>query len=198
MKESALMRDASTQEKEALQWAIGHFQSLADFLKHGGTLKEDLKNQIRMIRSGVVPFDYSDDVAQLVKDADGGDEAAHTILLETAATFIEQGIALEYDSPLREFLVKFLRNPKLKRKPGRKHRVVAQRNTLIGYAVWRINRDWKFPATRNEATQSASAISITKKALSEVGINLTEAAITKIWNAINKETARWKKELGIK
>jgi len=42
--------------------------------------------------------------------------------------------------------------------------------------------NWKFSPTRNEATEDASAISIAQKALGKLDIDLTEGAITKIWN----------------
>jgi hypothetical protein len=59
---------------------------------------------------------------------------------------------------------------------------------------------WKFSPTRNEATEVASAISIVKRALQEVEIDLTEGAITKIWDksgAWKEQAARWKKSVRI-
>jgi hypothetical protein len=51
-----------------------------------------------------------------------------------------------------------------------------------------------------EATEEASAISIVKRALREVEIDLTEGAITKIWDksgACKGGAARWKKSVRI-
>ena len=55
------------------------------------------------------------------------------------------------------------------------------RDSTVGWVSQREPR-WKFSPTRNDATEEASAISIVKKALGEIGVHLTEAAITKLWN----------------
>jgi hypothetical protein len=104
-------------------------------------------------------------------------------LLELAASRLQRGRIL--GEPLTDYLVGFLRNPKQPERPrGRKDTRYVDRNLVIANVILGIKDKWGFSATRNEATESASAISITQKALKQVEIELTEAAITKIFKTV--------------
>jgi len=104
---------------------------------------------------------------------------AHEYLLAVAAALIHDDQPLP--GPLKEFVIGFLRNPEGPRRgPGRKRDYI--RDEVTAFAVSHICLNWKFSPTRNEATTEPSAVSIVKRALEEIDIYLTEAAITKIWD----------------
>ena len=122
----------------------------------------------------------NDELLDLIRSAREAKESREYVLA-VAAALIENGDRLP--GPLKEFVVEFLRNPQeLNPGPGRKRSDLVQRDNTIGFVVATICLRWKFAATRNEATEEACAVSITKKALERVGICLTEGAITKIWD----------------
>jgi hypothetical protein len=182
-------------ESAALQWAIKHFRNNSHYLKVKDpfgewlTYNKQLLNSVRTIPWGdkvsiVVPdgaeaesrMDY-DDLEFVGKARE--DAAIHGYLLAIAAALIDKEDILP--DPLKKFVIEFLRNPSAPR-PGRGRRVLTHRDFCISYTVRLICMQWQFAPTRNETTEGASAISIVKRALEEVGTHLTEAAITKIWN----------------
>ena len=99
---------------------------------------------------------------------------------EVAAALLERNEQLP--SSLQEFVVDYLRNPKVNRKAGRDFFDLKLRNMLIADTINIISWRWKFHPTRNDATEDASAASIVRDALAEgAKLRLTEAAINKIW-----------------
>ena len=125
-----------------------------------------------------------DELVDLIAAAREGGET-HEYLLAVAAALMDNDHSLP--GPLKEFVIEFLRNPEVPRRgPGRKRDY--NRDNLIAWAVATICIRWEFCHTRNEATRKASAISIVKRALEAVEIDLTEAAIAKIWEQELLET----------
>jgi hypothetical protein len=99
---------------------------------------------------------------------------------EVAAALLERNEQLP--SSLREFVVDYLRKPKVNRKAGRDFFDLKLRNMVIAETINIISERWKFHPTRNDATEDASAASIVCDALVEgAKLRLTEAAINKIW-----------------
>jgi hypothetical protein len=184
-------------EKEALQWAIEYFKGHADYgsLRPGGRQKEELDNMLRLARQGLL-FDSDEQVRDYIELATAGDNSAKTLLLETVARYADWGLPPDYWGPLRDYAIKFLRNPEpSKKRPGRKRSELRQRDNAIFYAAWRINRQWGFSPTRNVLTRNRpSATSIVKEALEEVAVNLSEDDVVKIWRAHKKELDRWASE----
>jgi len=185
---------ATLGEEEALQWAVDECLRNRHQLRRGGYVQEYVERCVELLRDGgelalraaAIPWcGDEDEVSDLVRSSRDGDETAHRFLLELAAARIEQAQSLS--RPLKEFVIEFLRDPKKSNsaRVGRKRSDFA-RDFFIFYAIFQIKTKWEFPATRNEATRSASAASITQKALEKVGIHLTEAAVTKIWNCKKK------------
>lgn len=176
-------------EKEALQWAIGEFQRNKALLKFGGTAEERAAWIVKVLLYAGTASDGEiflagsefDRAADYVEAAQHGDKLGTKVSLALGAALIERGEVLR--EPLRELIVEFLRNPKPpKRGAGRKASDLVERNSTISYVIGIVAIRWKFSATRNEATQNPSAVSIVQAALEKVGINLTEAAVTRIWN----------------
>jgi hypothetical protein len=198
---AAMKEPASTagDEGAALQWAIENFRNNAhqlkdpDFAKRRFAYSKQLllgKGMVKTIQRGdafsiVIPESTEqlhrmdpDELGDLIAEARDG-KGAHEYLLAVAAALIDSNYSLP--DPLKEFVIDFLRNPEAPRPgPGRKRNHV--RDGAIAWAVAMICIRWKFSPTRNDATRDASAISIVKRALEEVGFNLTEAAISKIWD----------------
>jgi hypothetical protein len=197
-----IAEDAPRDENAALQWAVEHFRGVIDYLMPGGTHKQDLDKNIKMLRAGGEFFDGYDDISEYIKIARQGDHAANTVLLETAASWIAQGIPARYWGPLREFIVEFLRNPQqVTRTRGRKRSTLSQRDLFIAFAVRQIHLRWGIPKTRNVASRNGgrhSATSIVKQALESVALNLSEDDVAKIWGAEQKRMDRWKESRGIK
>jgi hypothetical protein len=173
-----------TDEKEALKWAIDHFSRHRDDLNRRppagmppGSVDACVVAYLAAYREGDLEFCNMTD---LVADA-REDEMSFEILVELTAKLIEAGSPLS--ETLREFVVGFLRNPmKVKRRPGPSRLDFQYRDRVIEGAVWHIRDTWKFPATRNEATERASAASVVRDALEAgAGVNLTEKAVNKIW-----------------
>ena len=187
-------------ESAALQWAIENFRNNAHNLKDSASAKKRLaynkklvlfmNSVVETIQRGnslsiVVPesteqlhrMDH-DELVDLIAQARNGGET-HEYLLAVAAALVDNDHSLP--GPLKEFVIEFLRTAEVPRRgPGR--RPDYSRDNCIAWAVATICIQWKFSPTRNEATRGPSAISIVKRALEEVGINLTEAAISKIWD----------------
>jgi hypothetical protein len=84
---------------------------------------------------------------------------------------------------LREFLVEFLRDPDKWMKAGKRGPSgydLKWRDMIIAGIIGGIVRGWKFPATRNDATERPSAASIVHEALVAAGIDdLQEKAINR-------------------
>jgi hypothetical protein len=203
-------------ESAALQWAIENFRNNAhnlidpDFAKKLLAYSKQLllyKGMVQTIQRGdalsiVVPESAEqshrmdpDELVDLITKA-REEELAHEYLLAVAAALIDNNYSLP--DPLKEFTIEFLRNPEAPRPgPGRKRNY--RRDVVIAWVVAGICIQWEFSATRNEATSGASAISIVKRALEEVGVNLTEAAIVKIWDKScwKDSVSGWKQTVGI-
>jgi hypothetical protein len=196
MSEPALPGD----EGAALQWAVENFRNNVPKLKDPDSAKERLAyNKQLLIRmsccvetiqrgntlSIVVPespeqlhrMDHDELVDLIAAARKGG--GAHELLLAVAAALIDNDYSLP--SPLKEFVIEFLRNPEVPQR-GRGRKREYERDDVIAWAVATICIRWEFSPTRNEATSGPSAISIVKRALEKIGIHLTEAAITKIWD----------------
>jgi hypothetical protein len=183
-------------ETEALEWAVGYFRRCAHILEPGRTELDKFERVKRFLRN-VENEDFlneealtdkydswsGDDeaISGRIKDARAGRGTSHVFLLELAASRLERGKIL--GKALTGYLVEFLRNPKQPKRRGRKDTRYVDRNGIIANVILGIKNKWGFSFTRNEATESPSAISITKKALKQVGIELTETAITKIFKA---------------
>ena len=109
-----------------------------------------------------------------------GDAAAEAVVLEIAAQHIEQYWPLPLF--LRDFVSWRLREIKdLAVKRSRR----ASRNFLRDFII--VNRITKvvslgFHATRNEASEREFACAIVARAIREAGLDLSEAAVVKIWS----------------
>jgi hypothetical protein len=187
-------------ESAALQWVIENFCNKAHSLKDPDSAKKRLaynkkllllmNSIVETIQRGnslsiVVPesteqlhrMDHDELVDLIAAARDGGE--THEYLLAVAAALMNNDHSLP--GPLKEFVIEFLRSTEVPRRgPARKPDY--SRDNFIAWAVATICIRWKFSPTRNEATKGPSAISIVKRALEEVGVNLTEAAISKIWD----------------
>ena len=177
-------------EEDALRWAMEEFRRNAHNLKPGGGQNERMAYLEKILRAGaahrgeiVVGGAEFDRAADYVEAAQHGDKLGRKVSLELAATIIERGGGLV--SPLKEFIVEFLRNPKEpKGSAGRKTSELVNRNRAIHYVIATIVLRSKFPATRNDASKGKgpSAASIVCAALKQsVSIKLTEEAVNKIW-----------------
>lgn len=210
------MNEVPRDETAALQWAIESFRNNARIRMDPSHIRErrdynalllnEFRATVETIQRGdtqsiMVPDSFEtthrmdhDELLDLIACA-RKDGEVYEYLLAIAAALIENGYALP--APLKEFVVGFLQNPKVPRPGrGRKRATLSPRDNFIAWVVSMICLRWKFHATRNEATERASAASITQKALSQVGIYLTEAAINKIWNnSIWKPSIDRQKEL---
>jgi hypothetical protein len=196
--------DTPQDESAALQWAIKNFRKNEHNLKDTDIERKKLTYYKRLLsaakitviqhggeQSIVVPDSPEtqhrldpDELITLIKGArENGDQRDY--LLALAAAALDNGQNLP--GPLKEFVTEFLRSPRAT--GSRRGRPASYtRDDVISWAVSEISIRWKFFPTRNDATEEASAISIVKKALGEVGVHLTEAAITKIWN----KSGSWK------
>ena len=194
--------DAFRDENAALQWAIETFRNNASALKGGGSKKErlaynktlllHLKRCVETIQHNgapamVVPESYetlhridNEELLDLIRDA-GEAKETREYMLAVAAALIENENRLP--DPLKKFVIEILRNlQEPSPGPGRKRSNLVERDSIIGFVVASICVRWKFSPTRNEATERASAISIAQKALGQLGTDLTEGAISKIWD----------------
>ena len=177
--------DAQSVEREALQWAADRFRDHASVLPAEGSRRF-------LLASAVSAFLAAYDIA---KHSNKTDDKIYVedllpafkeeyftpdLRCELAAALLERNEQLP--SSLREFVVDYLRNPKVKRKAGRDFFDLKLRNMLIADTINIISERWKFHPTRNDVTEDASAASIVRDALAEgAKLRLTEAAINKIW-----------------
>jgi hypothetical protein len=199
---------APRDESAALQWAVETFRRNAfcfdpDYagkrLAYNKQLLLHMKVMVETIQhaggqSIVVPESTAelhridpDELLDLIAKARESD-IVREYLLAVAAALIDNKHTLP--EPLKEFAAQFLRNPKTPQ-PSRGRPVLHRRDNVISWAIAMICIQWEFSPTRNEVTEEASAISIVKKALGEIRVHLTEAAITKIWN----KSGSWKESV---
>jgi hypothetical protein len=185
-----------SREKEALEFAANFFRDYNhEFSAEGNWLarkealaKETPNEQEKAIRGlgGLALFK--------------GDIRAIEMLCDLAARYIEEKRRMP--KSLRIFTCLFLRHPfttfrsegeklvpgeKIKSKPGPHPQDRSNRNQAICVVIEAIRYHWGFDATRSPASKGSakhvSAASIVRDALEQgVNINLTEAAVNKIWN----------------
>jgi hypothetical protein len=177
-------------EADALQWAIVFFSVIRAELTPDGSksVAYDAETIVYMHdewgKEESNDVDYRAYLARLfrVSITPEGDPAVFE-LCALAATLIERGEPLS--GPLKTFIVKFLRRDPIfvaAKKPGPKGGHLAHRDVCIGEAIEYLAKTWKFPATRNVATDRPCAASIVREALEKgAGVHLTEAAVNKIW-----------------
>jgi hypothetical protein len=179
----------------ALQWAVDTFRRNAHiFPACHLALPLDVKYRRAGERESVElgyaehsELVHDDEISAIVKNAHDGNKAAARFLSEIAARLVEQGDPLP--APLRQLISRTLRHPKRNR-VGRTRFDLAERNQIVCFVVTIISLNWGFLPTRNAATEQAAAVSIAEEALRQVGIDLTESAIAKIWNSPDNHS--WK------
>lgn len=195
----AVEQSSGARESEALEWAIDYFRD-SDLKSRGNSalldfaVAEDVWRNDQKALDGYITFRvncvlaYTGPSAGQVRRRHGKPpwDLASSVrgLCKYAAILMDRGETLP--ELLRNFILKFLLDPNLllKRvgKPGRKHGDLKLRDLFIAGAIEHIAETWKFPATRNVATESASAASIVRGALeSGARIHMVEKAINKIW-----------------
>ena len=187
--------DAQSVEREALQWAADRFRDRASILSAEGS-------RYVLVASAVNSFLAAYDMAKhsiktdekiLVEDLLHEFKEEYftpDLRCEVAAALLERNEQLP--SSLREFVVDYLRNPKVNRKAGRDFFDLKLRNMLIADTINIISERWKFHPTRNDVTEDASAASIVRDALAEgAKLHLTEAAIKKIWRRFGPMALNW-------
>jgi hypothetical protein len=99
------------------------------------------------------------------------------------------GELIELGEPLPEHMrigvAAYLKNevgraaPPPRRGPKPYHR--EGRNALIACVIEHVRDFWLFPATRNEASEHASAALVVSRVLEKVGVHLSESAVNSIW-----------------
>ena len=174
-------------EKEALEWAVEFFRGEAANLKRDGSRTQGREFRMTTDVSTYHHFSRRDQakVQRMLKNtvewAHGGDTSAGQALCDIAADLLKRGEPLP--NSLLQFVIGFLRDPKanVRRGRGPNPNDLAHRNRRIFYATREIVDRWKFPATGDNDARS-SAASIARDAL-ELGarVNITEAAVNKIW-----------------
>jgi hypothetical protein len=181
---------AQSVEREALQWAADWFRDRASVLSAEGSRGFLVAGAVNSFLAAYDNAKYSikTDEKILVEDLLHAFEEEHftpDLRCKVAAALLERNEQLP--SSLREFVVDYLRNPKVNRKAGRDFFDLKLRNTLIADTICIISERWKFHPTRNDATEDASAASIVRDALAGgADLRLTEAAINKIWRRFGK------------
>jgi hypothetical protein len=184
-------------EKEALEWVTYFFREMGPRFSstdaNWRTSKETLAKQA------------GDQQDKSIREPGGlalfqGDIRAIEMLCDLAARHLAEG--KEMPEPLRIFTCLFLLQPftkwrddgeklvpggKIKSKPGPHPRDRSNRNHAICVAIETVMYRWGFDATRNPASKDSakhvSAASIVRDGLGRgANINLTEAAVNKIWN----------------
>jgi hypothetical protein len=177
--------DAQSVEREALQWAADRFRDRAIVLSPEGSRCVLVGSAVNRFLAAyyIAKHSIKTDEKILVEDLLHEFKEEYftpDLRCEVAAALLEGNEQLP--SSLREFVVDFLRNPKVNRKAGRDFFDLKFRNMLIAETINIISDRWKFHPTRNDATEDASAASIVRDALAEgAKLCLTEAAINKIW-----------------
>ena len=175
--------DAQSFEPEALQWAADRFRDRASILSVSRRFLVASAVNRFLAAYYMAKHSIKTDEKILVEDLLHEFKEEYftpDLRCEVAAALLERNEQLP--SSLREFVVDYLRNPKVKRKAGRDFFDLKLRNMLIADTINTISWRWKFHPTRNDATEDASAASIVRDALAEgAKLRLTEAAINKIW-----------------
>jgi hypothetical protein len=190
------VRPLQSAENRALKWAISFFLDHADALTADG----GKASRVRII-ANASPEEREKSVRRIANLAlFYGDLYAIDILRELAAECIAEGKPLT--GSLQTFTCLFLKHPfrkwrptgksvtvgeKIKSRPGPRERDLSIRNIIITVVIESIAKEWGFAPTRNTASKDtdvrASAASIVRDALERaVNINLTEAAVNKIWH----------------
>ncbi len=185
-------------ENEALQWAVDHFRKQRDQLTPDGSRRGlaelfdgfALYTHDRFCDDPELLDTLHDMYARYVEAAHDGHREIGRLLRMLAATLIDRGDQLP--KPIRSFIAEFLRNPNKRIKRLRPKPIwfdLRLRDSVIVDSIEHIVETWKFSATRNEATERASAASIVREAIEKGGgIPLTEKAVNKIWNVAVAET----------
>jgi hypothetical protein len=177
--------DAQSVEREALQWAADRFRDRASVLSAEGSRRFLVASAVNSFLAAyyIAKHSIKTDEKILVEDllhAFKEEYFTPDLRCEVATALLERNEQLP--SSLREFVVDYLRNPKVNRKAGRDFFDLKLRNMLIAETINLISARWKFHPTRNDATEDASAASIVRHALAGgAKLRLTEAAINKIW-----------------
>jgi hypothetical protein len=178
------VKSVAQREKEALEWVKDFFANNAARLKPRAISTVLLEDTVPVLTSGLNADGYFRDLAR-----DGGDPIIHRHLCLMAAFLLERGDQLPRD--LRGFVIELLRNPNKKIKPWARSNTLLERDKLIADAIIFITNKWKISATRNPATERASAASIVRKALKiAAGLPLKEKAVNTIWEGPNAKIER--------
>jgi hypothetical protein len=111
----------------------------------------------------------------------GKDPQAACALLEMAVNLLDRGEKLP--DPLRIYVVLALRSYALtlSKKHGRKKETNFARDFFVARAISELRQFGYNPTRNREEKQRESCCSIVVKVLSEGGLNLSEAAVEKIW-----------------
>jgi hypothetical protein len=150
----------------------------------GGTDKPD----VQVFEWGGTPYVYDPGVAAILLD--DPDEYADRLLCNAAAVILRATRTIA-DDRLWDYACRRLSGdipaPAVKRKRGDRWRTTDDnrwRDTCIAGCLIPPLLRAGFPATRNDATETASACSIVSQTLATIGIQLDEKTIARIW-------ARW-------
>jgi hypothetical protein len=177
-----------TAEEEAFQWASDFFHEDRFELTPEGSRAAmyDAEELIELYDERHKDLKlFNEEFARLHRIALSGEGPFAVVLLcSLAATLIERGEPLPVR--LRLFTARFLRQDPIFEqtgKPGPKRGDLIPRDIIISEAIQQIVKTWGLPATRNEATDAASAASIVRDALAKgADVYLSEKAINKIWS----------------
>src|SRR5262249_23286011 len=150
------MKADAHREQKALKWATRHFKGLRAALE---------REEYRPAPGAGLLYVHDQLRRSYGEDTDGFERrlSGHLSVNDNiqdkcglAAVLIERGDSLP--TPLRKFLVEFLRNPQTAtptKKPGpRASDKVRRRDDMINLAIERIMDIWGFAPTRNEASQT--------------------------------------------
>jgi hypothetical protein len=180
------VKPADEREKEALKWAMNFFRISSADLRRGANFKREQEVRLKWalevydMELNAAKTVLSDLIAHDIKFAREGHPGALRHLCSLAAALLKRSDPLP--EALRDFIVEFLQNPNKKTKQPERFYDLLDRDERIGLAIVAIRKTWNFKATRNAATEGASAASIVREALERgAGIPLGEKAVNKIW-----------------
>jgi hypothetical protein len=125
---------------------------------------------------------YDDDKGeQLIAKAVRGDQVAHRVLCYFAAGFVKGGCGLPLR--LRQYIAASLHSQAKEPPQRRRGRDPYANNTRDFYIALTVSQivGLGFRPTRNRATESESACSITAKALAKCGLHMDERNVERIW-----------------